>query len=99
MILYRDTFDEEKEPEGMVLTGDLASLNTTETAAAPTPALDAPSKAENGHAEEEEEDENVVMVEPAPKAATAGTKRKLENEETHPTEKRLRASEAVPVEV
>ncbi|XP_024367489.1 SUMO-activating enzyme subunit 2 [Physcomitrium patens] len=98
-VKHRDTFDEEKEPEGMVLTGDLASLNTTETAAAPTPALDAPSKAENGHAEEEEEDENVVMVEPAPKAATAGTKRKLENEETHPTEKRLRASEAVPVEV
>jgi hypothetical protein len=96
MAFYRETFDEEKEPEGMVITGDLSSLNSTDASAQPSTA--APSKVENGHAEEEEDDD-VVMVEPVPKAATAGTKRKLDEEDSQPTEKRLRATEAVPIEV
>lgn len=95
MFFYRETFDEEKEPEGMVITGDLASLNTTE-AQPPTPANDAPSEAENGHAEEDDE---VIMVEPVPNASVAGSKRKLGEEDSQPTEKRLRVSEATPVEV
>lgn len=95
---HRETFDEEKEPEGMVITGDLASLNTTEASAQPpTPAPDAPSKVENGHAEEDDDD--MVMLEPPPKASVAGNKRKLEEEDSQPTEKRLRVSEATPLEV
>lgn len=94
-VKHRETFDEEKEPEGMVITGDLSSLNSTDASAQPSTA--APSKVENGHAEEEDDD--VVMVEPVPKAATAGTKRKLDEEDSQPTEKRLRVTEAVPIEV
>jgi len=97
-FFYRETFDEEKEPEGMVITGDLSSLNTAEASAQPpTAAHDAPSKVENGHAEEDDDD--VIMVEPTPKASVAGTKRKLEEEDSQPTEKRLRVSEATPIEV
>nr|XP_024397767.1 SUMO-activating enzyme subunit 2-like isoform X1 [Physcomitrium patens]XP_024397768.1 SUMO-activating enzyme subunit 2-like isoform X1 [Physcomitrium patens] len=90
-VKHRETFDQEKEPEGMVLSGDLASLNTTETAAESTSTLNASLKAENGHTEVEDDD--VVMVELAPKAATAGTKRRIEEEETQHTEKRLRVME------
>ena len=78
----------------MVITGDLASLNNTDASAQPSTA--APSKVENGHAEE---DNDVVMVEPVPEAATAGTKRKLDEEDSQPTEKRLRVTEAIPIEV
>ena len=78
----------------MVITGDLASLNNTDASAQPSTA--APSKVENGHADG---DNNVVMVEPVPKAATTGTKRKLDEEGSQPTEKRLRVTEAIPIEV
>lgn len=83
----------------MVITGDLASLNAKEESAQPqTPAHAAPSEVQNGHAEEEDDDE-VVMVEPPSKPSVAGTKRKVEEEDTQPTEKRLRVSEATPIEV
>lgn len=96
--MYRETFDAEKEPEGMVITGDLASLNTTEASKQPC-AHDGPSEVENGHAEEED-DEEVVVIEPVqPKASVAGTKRKLEEEDRQPTEKRMRVSEVTPIEV
>lgn len=87
MVDYRETFDEEKEPEGMVVTGDMSSLVSTDLT------LQAPSKVENGHTEEEEDD--VVLVEP--KATTAaGSKRKLEEEEIYSVEKRPRVGE-IPV--
>lgn len=94
-VKHRETFDEEKEPEGMVLTGDLASLNTTEASEQPA-AQTAPSKVENGHAEEEEDDDVVMVEPPQPKASVAGTKRKMEEEDSQPTEKRLRVA---PIEV
>lgn len=73
----------------MVVTGDMSSLVNTELT------LQAPSQLENGHIEEEEDD--VVLVEPEPKATTAaGSKRKLEEEEIHPVEKRPRLGE-IPV--
>ena len=79
----------------MVITGDLASLNNTDASAQPSLET-APSKVENGHAEE---DNDIVMVEPVPKPATAGTKRKRDEEDSQPTEKRLRVTEAIPIEV
>ena len=89
LVDYRETFDEEKEPEGMVVTGDMSSLVSTDLT------LQAPSKVENGHTEEEEDD--VVLVEPEPKATTAaGSKRKLEEEEIYSVEKRPRVGE-IPV--
>lgn len=79
----------------MVLTGDLASLNTTEASEQPA-AQTAPSKVENGHADEESDDDVVMVEPPQSKASVAGTKRKMEEEDSQPTEKRLRVA---PIEV
>lgn len=86
--MHRETFDDKKEPDGMVVSGDIASIAGTEATLQPgTPSHEAPTKIENGHGD----DDDVVMVEPV--ATTTGNKRKIEEEETRPVEKRLRLEE------
>jgi ubiquitin-like 1-activating enzyme E1 B len=84
--VYRETFDEEKEPDGMLITGDIASVVNTDDTLQPKIVgdEDLSNKVENGHGED---DDDMVMFTPE---TLAGAKRKLEEEESLPVEKRLK---------
>ncbi len=84
--MYRETFDEEKEPDGMLITGDIASVVNTDDTLQPKIVgdEDLSNKVENGHGED---DDDMVMFTPE---TLAGAKRKLEEEESLPVEKRLK---------
>jgi hypothetical protein len=95
--LHRETFDEETEPDGMLVTGDIASVINAEqpTLQPKTPAADDEdlfNKKENGHGDDnKDDDDDLVMFTPE---TIAGTKRKLEEDENLLVEeKRLRIEE------
>ncbi len=85
--MYRETFDEEKEPDGMLITGDIASVVNTDDTLQPKIVADEDlsNKVENGHGGDDDDD--MVMFTPE---TLAGAKRKLEEEESLPVEKRLK---------
>jgi ubiquitin-like 1-activating enzyme E1 B len=86
--VYRETFDEEKEPDGMLITGDIASVVNTDDTLQPKIVADEDlsNKVENGHGEDDDDDD-MVMFTPE---TLAGAKRKLEEKESLPVEKRLK---------
>jgi ubiquitin-like 1-activating enzyme E1 B len=96
-VKHRETFDEETEPDGMLVTGDIASVINAEqpTLQPKTPAADDEdlfNKEENGHGDDnKDDDDDLVMFTPE---TIAGTKRKLEEDENLLVEeKRLRIEE------
>jgi ubiquitin-like 1-activating enzyme E1 B len=96
-VKHRETFDEETEPDGMLVTGDIASVINAEqpTLQPKTPAADDEdlfNKEQNGHGDNnKDDDDDLVMFTPE---TIAGTKRKLEEDENVLVEeKRLRIEE------
>ncbi|KAH8972786.1 hypothetical protein BDL97_01G010100 [Sphagnum fallax] len=87
-VKHRETFDEEKEPDGMLITGDIASVVNTDDTLQPKIVADEDlsNKVENGHGKDDDDDD-MVMFTPE---TLAGAKRKLEEEESLPVEKRLK---------
>ncbi|CAK9215924.1 unnamed protein product [Sphagnum troendelagicum] len=88
-VKHRETFDEEKEPDGMLITGDIASVVNTDDTLQPKIVADEDlsNKVENGHGDDDDDDDDMVMFTPE---TLAGAKRKLEEEESLPVEKRLK---------
>jgi hypothetical protein len=85
--VYRETFDEEKEPDGMLITRDIALVvNTDDTPQPKVADEDLSNKVENGQGKDDDDDD-MVMFTPE---TLAGAKRKLEEEESLPVEKRLK---------
>ncbi len=87
--MYRETFDEEKEPDGMLITGDIASVVNTDDTLQPKIVADEDlsNKVENGHGEDDDDDDMVMFT---PETLAGANKRKLEEEESLPVEKRLK---------
>ncbi|CAM6021511.1 unnamed protein product [Sphagnum balticum] len=83
---FWETFNEEKEPDGMLITGDIASMVNTDDTLQPKIVADEDrsNKVENGHGKDDDDDD-MVMFTPE---TLAGAKRKLEEEESLPVDKR-----------
>ncbi len=74
----------------MLITGDIASVVNTDDTLQPKIVADEDlsNKVENGHGEDDDDDDDdMVMFTPE---TLAGAKRKLEEEESLPVEKRLK---------